>query len=53
VPRAAVVTRSGLDFVRVAADGGESDRLVILGEAVGDDVEVVSGLMAGETVVTP
>jgi RND family efflux transporter MFP subunit len=53
VPRAAVVTRSGLDFVRVTTDGGDSDRLVILGAAVGDDVEIVSGLTAGETVVTP
>jgi RND family efflux transporter MFP subunit len=53
VPAAAVTTRSGLDFVRIATPEGEVDRLVVLGERVGDGVEILSGLKAGDTVVTP
>jgi RND family efflux transporter MFP subunit len=53
IPRAAVETRSGLDFVRVTTADGEADRLVIVGEAYGDDVEILTGLGAGDTVVTP
>lgn len=57
VPRAAVVTRSGLDFVLVATSGGQIERAVVLGEELTGDgltmVEVLSGLAAGDEVVTP
>lgn len=57
VPRAAVTTRAGLDFVRVAEAGGEVERAVVLGEPVMQDgtdfVEVLSGLAAGDEVVLP
>lgn len=57
VPRAAVVTRSGIDFVRVEEAGTVVERSVILGDhATGDDndeVEVLTGLEAGDVVVTP
>lgn len=61
VPRTAVASRAGLDFVRVAgqgaAAGAESERTVVLGEAVTQDgaemVEVLSGLSAGDAVVLP
>ena len=55
VPQSAVATRSGLDFVTVEAEGGESERVVILGEPVELDgtanVEILSGLNAGDKVV--
>lgn len=58
VPEAAVETRAGLDFLRVAGPGDEAAlRTVVLGERLVRDgtamVEVVTGLAAGETVVTP
>lgn len=57
VPQAAVSVRSGLDFVRVVADGGEVERAVVPGETVLRDgaafVEILTGLSAGETVVVP
>ena len=53
VPASAVVSRSGIDTLRVAADGVESDRTVVLGERHGDDVEILSGLSAGDAVVLP
>ncbi|MCB1455441.1 MAG: efflux RND transporter periplasmic adaptor subunit [Nitratireductor sp.] len=56
VPRAAVSSRSGLDFVKVETDGGESERVVILGEG-GDldgteSIEILSGLRVGDKVIT-
>ena len=55
VPQSAVSTRSGLDFVTVEAESGESERVVILGEPVELDgtanVEILSGLNAGDKVV--
>ncbi|MFN6952672.1 MAG: efflux RND transporter periplasmic adaptor subunit [Albidovulum sp.] len=57
VPRAAVTTRSGLDFVHVTEAGAEVERTVVLGEHVVQDgrdmVEVLSGIAAGDTVVLP
>jgi RND family efflux transporter MFP subunit len=54
VPRTAVTTRHGVDYVRIEGDGGELDVAVVLGEAIpGDRVEVLSGLIAGDRVVLP
>lgn len=57
VPAAAVATRSGIDFVRVASAGSETERAVVTGErmtrADGDYVEILTGLAAGDVVVTP
>lgn len=57
VPSAALATRSGIDFVRVRVGEVEADRAVVLGErmarAEGDVVEVLTGLAAGDVVVTP
>lgn len=57
VPASAIQTRSGIDFVRVAAGGGSVERAVVTGErtkrAEGDYVEILTGLAAGEVVVTP
>jgi hypothetical protein len=56
VPAAAVITRSGLDFVSIAGEGGPVERAVVLGQHRDIDgspmVEVVSGLTAGDVVVT-
>ena len=57
IPRSAVATRSGLDFVRVTEAGAEVERAVVIGEEVPQDdrdmVEVLSGLGAGDAVVLP
>lgn len=58
VPQDAVVTRSGIDFVRVEEAGATVERAVILGDhSTGPDgaseVEVLTGLEAGDVVVTP
>ncbi|TJW51126.1 MAG: efflux RND transporter periplasmic adaptor subunit [Mesorhizobium sp.] len=57
VPAAAVMTRSGIDFVRVASAGTETERAVVTGErmtrADGDYFEILTGLAAGDVVVTP
>lgn len=57
VPAAAVTTRSGIDFVRVRAGDAETDRAVVLGETLaradGEFIEIVTGLAAGDVVVTP
>ncbi|MCA8880236.1 MAG: efflux RND transporter periplasmic adaptor subunit [Rhodobacteraceae bacterium] len=53
VPAAAVATRSGIDFVTVMEDGAEVARAVVAGEANGDEVEVLTGLAAGDEVVVP
>ncbi|HQR66086.1 MAG TPA: efflux RND transporter periplasmic adaptor subunit, partial [Thermoanaerobaculia bacterium] len=51
VPRAAVVTEAGVSRAFVLGTDRVSERLVALGERRGDDVEVRSGLAAGERVV--
>jgi RND family efflux transporter MFP subunit len=54
VPKAAISTRSGLDFVTVQTSGGPRQALVVLGqEQSGGRVEVLSGLQSGDRVVTP
>lgn len=53
VPANAVMNRSGIDMLRVAVDKVEAARTVMLGERFGSDVEVLSGLAAGDTVVLP
>lgn len=57
VPAAAVATRNGIDFVRVVAQGGPLDVPVIVGAPSegpsGPRVEILSGLRAGDRVVTP
>jgi RND family efflux transporter MFP subunit len=57
VPKAAIATRSGLDFVRVVAGDGEVERAVVPGETVLRNghilVEILTGLAAGETIVVP
>ena len=57
VPPEAVTNRSGVDYVKVAADGTEIDVAVILGEifdtADGGRIEILSGLHDGDKVVTP
>jgi RND family efflux transporter MFP subunit len=57
VPATALVTRHGIDYVRVREDGGVSDVTVIPGEKHkrdGEDyVEVLTGLHPGDEVVLP
>ena len=55
VPRAAVETRSGIDFVTLREGETDTARAVVLGEgaADGDLVEVLTGLAPGDVVVTP
>ncbi|TPN51437.1 efflux RND transporter periplasmic adaptor subunit [Mesorhizobium sp. B1-1-7] len=57
VPTSAVATRSGIDFVRIAAAGVETERAVVPGErmtrADGDYVEILTGLAPGDVVITP
>ena len=51
VPRQAVVKRGQLEFVFVPSDGEAVMRIVKTGRLCGDDVELISGVEAGETVV--
>ncbi|MCK9550873.1 efflux RND transporter periplasmic adaptor subunit [Aquamicrobium sp.] len=57
VPQAALITRSGLDFVRVMREEGEVERVVVPGETVMRDgkafVEILTGLAAGDSVILP
>lgn len=56
IPRDAVTTRSGIDFVTVAVDGTAVERAVVLGEPLtGDDrlVEILTGLQAGDVLDLP
>ena len=57
VPSAAVVTRSGVDYVRVALASGEADVPVIAGESFDENgqpfVEILTGLNDGDKVVLP
>lgn len=57
VPRAAVTTRGGLDFVTVREGDAEVERAVMLAAARGPDadglVEVLTGLAPGDVIVTP
>lgn len=54
VPTTAITTRSGLDFVTVKTPVGSREALVVLGsEQRGDQIEILTGLRAGDLVVTP
>lgn len=54
IPAAAVSTRHGLDYVKVANGDAAIEVAVIAGEAVGGDrIEILSGLAAGDRVVLP
>jgi RND family efflux transporter MFP subunit len=50
-PATAVVNRGQMELVFVVADGHAQMRIVKTGKHVGDDVELVSGVDAGESVV--
>jgi RND family efflux transporter MFP subunit len=54
IPRAAVATRSGVDYVRILRPEGGLDVAVVVADAhQGDMVEVLTGLKAGDKVETP
>ena len=53
VPANAIASRSGIDTLRVVSGSGETERTVVLGERQGADVEILSGLAAGDAVVLP
>lgn len=57
VPTTAVITRHGLDFVKVSEGGNEVERTVIVGESMPHDgaemTEILTGLAAGDEVVVP
>jgi RND family efflux transporter MFP subunit len=53
VPAAAVAERGQLRSVYVVEDGAAHTRLITVGSRIGDTVEVLSGLEAGEKVVAP
>ena len=57
VPAAALVTRSGIDYVRLALPTGEADVPVIAGEGFEENgqtfVEILTGLRDGDRVVLP
>jgi RND family efflux transporter MFP subunit len=57
VPASAIQTRSGIDFVRLANGGEPAERAVVTGDrskrTEGDYVEILTGLAAGDVLVTP
>ena len=53
IPAAAVTERGQLESVMVADGGYAHTRLITIGQKSGDQVEVLSGLSAGERVVCP
>ncbi|MCR9138177.1 MAG: efflux RND transporter periplasmic adaptor subunit [Alphaproteobacteria bacterium] len=57
VPRQAVETRSGIDFITVEVNQQQADRAVVLGQSSirdgSDWVEVLTGLAPGDVVVIP
>ncbi|MET3649168.1 efflux RND transporter periplasmic adaptor subunit [Phyllobacterium ifriqiyense] len=57
VPRGAVTTRFGIDFVAVLEKDVQIDRAVMLGEPVtlgnGEFIEILTGLAPGDVVATP
>lgn len=57
LPRPAIVTRSGLDFVTVLENGKPVERAVITGQHEDPDgaerIEILTGLSDGETVILP
>lgn len=57
VPRSAVATRSGIDFVTVVENGKPVERAVVAGDAIEIDgrpgIEILTGLEPGDIVVVP
>lgn len=57
IPRDALVTRSGIDFVSISENGKTVERAVIAGQPVDIDgvpgIEILTGLVAGDILVTP
>lgn len=53
VPAAAVVTFAGVEKVLTVRDGKSQELRVTTGRRLGDQVEIVSGVKAGEPVVVP
>jgi hypothetical protein len=57
IPRNALLTRSGIDFVSVSEDGRTIERVVVSGQALDlngvPSIEILTGLAAGDIVVTP
>ncbi len=57
VPAGAVITRNGVDYIRLDSSSGEMDVPVITGESYEDGggkyVEILSGLTGGDRVLTP
>ena len=52
VPASAVVLRGQMELAFVVTDGHAHLRIVKTGKRLGDEIEVVSGLAAGETIVS-
>ncbi|OYU19893.1 MAG: efflux transporter periplasmic adaptor subunit [Rhodobacteraceae bacterium PARR1] len=56
VPASALMSQSGLDFVRVETAAGQALRVVVPGSRTatdaGETVEILSGLVAGDRIVT-
>lgn len=52
VPAPAVIQRGQMELVFVAGNARAQMRLVKTGQRVGDEIEIVSGLDAGESVIT-
>lgn len=57
VPKAAIETRAGLDFVRIVTPQGPREVAVVLGSPIGlegaETIEILSGLKPGDKVVVP
>ena len=57
VPKQAIRTQSGVDFLNLSTPGGKQEIAVILGEpvslATGEGVEILSGARAGDRVILP
>jgi RND family efflux transporter MFP subunit len=57
VPRSALTTRSGIDFVTVSENGQPVERAVVAGDVIDitgtDGIEILTGLQPGDIVVTP
>ncbi len=54
IPRDAVTTRSGVDYVRVVRPKGALDVAIVFADAAEhDQVEVLSGLEDGDKVLVP
>jgi len=53
IPASSVIERGQLQSVFVAENGAAHTRLITIGDKFGDQVEVLSGLTAGEKVISP